>query len=64
MKAYLIITGLLFGLLASAHLVLTIVEWRRLTADPWFVVQGPGIGVIAAVLSLWAWRLLRIMARS
>jgi hypothetical protein len=57
MKAYLIITGTLFALLASAHLVLTIAEWRRLAADPWFILQGPGIGVAAAALSFWAWRL-------
>ncbi len=64
MKAYLITTGTLFGLLALAHLLWTIQEWRRLAADPWFVLQGPGIGVVAGVLSFWAWRLLRLSARS
>jgi hypothetical protein len=59
MKAYLITTGLLFGLLASAHFVRTVVEWSRLAADPGFVIEGPGIGVVAATLCLWAWRLLR-----
>jgi hypothetical protein len=58
MKAYLITTGMLFGLLAAAHLWLTITEWSRLAADPWFTVQAPGIGVLAATLSIWAWRLL------
>jgi hypothetical protein len=62
MKAYLITTGTLFALLALAHLVRTIAEWQRLV-DPWFVVQGPGIGVIAAALAFWAWRLLRVAAR-
>ena len=61
-KAYLVVTGLLFGLLAFAHLLLTILEWPRL-ADPWFVLQGPGIGVAAATLCFWAWRLLRASAR-
>jgi hypothetical protein len=58
MKAYLITTGTLFGLLASAHLLRTVVEWRRLMADPWFILEGPGIGVAAGALSVWAWRLL------
>ena len=58
MKAYLVITGSLFGLLALAHVARTIAEWSRLGVDPWFALQGPGIGVIAAALSFWAWRLL------
>jgi PAS domain-containing protein len=58
-KAYLIITGVLFGLLALAHLLRTIAEWSRLATDSWFVVQGPGIGIVAAALCFWAGRLLR-----
>jgi hypothetical protein len=58
MKTYLVTTGCLFALLALAHLVLTIQGWSRLTTDPWFVVQGPGIGALAGGLSFWAWRLL------
>ena len=45
MKAYLITTGTLFTLLASAHFLRTFAEWSRLGADPWFVLEGPGIGV-------------------
>jgi hypothetical protein len=63
MKAYLITTGTLFALLASAHLVRTAVEWRRLAADPWFILEGPGIVIAAVALFFWAWRLLRISAR-
>lgn len=62
MKAYLLITGSLFGLLAVAHFLRTIVEWSRLAAEPGFIVEGPGIGVIAAALCFWAWRLLRLSA--
>ena len=53
MKAYLITTGTLFALLAVAHLLRTIVEWPGLGTDPWFLSEGPGIGVVgaAAVLS-------------
>jgi hypothetical protein len=63
-KAYLITTGLLFGLLASLHLWLTISHWSKLTADPWFVLQGPGLGAVGAALSFWAWRLLWTSGRS
>ncbi len=59
MKAYLITTGALFGLLALVHVVLTIAEWRRLAESLEFVIQGPGIGILAAALCVWAFRLLR-----
>ena len=58
MRPYLITTGSLFGLVAVAHLWRTIAEWSRLTADPWFILEGPGLGVLAAALAIWAWRLL------
>jgi hypothetical protein len=45
MKAYFITTGILFGLLALAHFARTIAESTRLLADPWFILEGPGIGV-------------------
>jgi hypothetical protein len=64
MKAYLITTGAIFTLLALAHLARTIAEWSRLASDPWFILEGPGIGVVAAALSVWAWRLLRRPAGS
>jgi hypothetical protein len=59
MKLYLITTMALFALLALAHLLRTIAEWSRLAAEPSFIVEGPGIGLVAAALSIWAWRLLR-----
>ena len=62
MKAYLITTGGLFALLASVHLWQLIAEWPRLATDRGFAFEG-GIGVAAAALSLWAWRLLRLAAR-
>ena len=63
MKAYLITTGILFGLIALAHLLRTVAEWSRLEVDPWFLLQGPGLGVVAAALCFWAWRLLRVSTR-
>ena len=58
MKAYLITTVSIFALVALAHLARTIAESQRLAADPWFYLEGPGLGLVAAALSLWAWRLL------
>ena len=59
MKAYLLATGTLFALLAVAHLLRTIAERSRLSADPSFWLEGPGIGVVAAAICFWAWRLLQ-----
>jgi hypothetical protein len=59
MKAYLITTGALFALLALVHLWRTIAEWPRLSTNPWFLLEGPGIGLVAAALCFWAWRLIR-----
>ena len=55
MNAYRIVTGTLFGLVAAVHLARTIAERGRL-GDPGFLVEGPGLGLLAAALSLWAWR--------
>jgi hypothetical protein len=63
MKSYLITTGTLFTLVAVAHLLRTISEWPRLSADPGFIIEGPGLGVLAAGIGFWAWRLLRAPAR-
>lgn len=59
MKAYLLTTGGLFALLALAHLARTIAESSRLRSDPGFIVEGPGLGLLAAAIAVWAWRLLR-----
>lgn len=58
MKAYLITTGAIFAILAFAHFLRTIAEWPRLAAEPWFLLEGPGIGVAAAALCVWAGWLL------
>ena len=63
MKAYLMTTGTRFAFLAVAHVVQPIEEWPRLARDPWFVLEAT-IGVAAAALSSWAWRLLQLSARS
>lgn len=58
MKAYVMTTGAVFGLLTLAHLW-RIVEEPHLTTDPWYLV----ITIAAGALGLWAWRILRLAAR-
>jgi N-acetylglutamate synthase-like GNAT family acetyltransferase len=55
MKAYLITTGTVFGLLALAHVWRVIGESRSLAVDPWLVA----ITLISAGMSVWAFRLLK-----
>jgi hypothetical protein len=59
MKAYLIITGTVFGLIVLAHIWRVLAEDRHLATDPLFVL----LTILAAALSLWAWRLLGRSAR-
>ncbi len=60
MKAYVMTSGVIFGLLTLAHLLRIIVEGLHLAKDPFYVL----ITVAAASLCLWAWRLLRLSTRS
>jgi len=60
MKAYVITTGAVFGLLTLMHVWRVFAEDRRLARDPWFIL----ITVVAAGLCLWAWRLLKRSSRS
>ena len=54
MKAYVMTTGTVFGLLTLAHIWRVIEEGPHLAKQPWWVL----ITVAAAVLCLWAVRLL------
>jgi hypothetical protein len=54
MKAYVMTTGAVFGLLTLAHIWRVIEEGPHLAKQPWWVL----ITVAAAVLCLWAVRLL------
>jgi hypothetical protein len=56
MKAYVITTGAVFGLITLAHVVRIIAEGPHLVTDPWYVL----LTVVATALGLWAWRLLRL----
>jgi hypothetical protein len=59
MRAYLVSTCLIFGIIALLHLARAIVEWPVLSTDPKYFLSMLGLGVLAAGLSLWSWRLLR-----
>jgi hypothetical protein len=58
MKAYLITSGSIFGLLVVAHLW-RVAEEGHLARDPVFILTT----AIAAALGLWAWRLVRATSR-
>jgi len=59
MRAYLIVTGVVFGLLMLAHVWRVVEEGLSAARSPWFILTT----VLAASLSVWAWRLLRISSR-
>jgi hypothetical protein len=54
MKAYVIITGALFGLLTVAHIVRVVTENPRLATEPFFVL----VTLLTAGLCLWALQLV------
>ena len=58
MKAYLVVTGSLFGLIAIAHLLRLLVEGRPLS-DTSFLAENVGLFLICGGLAVWALRLLR-----
>lgn len=55
MKAYVITSGAIFGLLAVAHVLRIIGEDARLVSDPFYVT----ITAAAAALCAWAFYVLR-----
>jgi hypothetical protein len=54
MKAYVMTTGAVFGLITLAHIWRAIEEGPRLATEPWYVL----ITLTAAALCVWALRLL------
>ena len=54
MKAYIVTTGVLFGLLTLAHVLRIVYESRALASDPWYML----ITTAAAGLCAWAWLLI------
>jgi hypothetical protein len=54
MRSYVIVAGVIFGLLAVVHLW-RMAEEPHLSRDPWFLL----VTIAAAVLGLAAWRVVR-----
>ena len=55
MKCYVATTGAIFGLITLLHIWRMIAEGPKLAMDPWYIL----LTLLAAALSVWAWRLLR-----
>jgi tellurite resistance protein TehA-like permease len=60
MKAYIITTGAVFGLIVLAHIWRAVEEGSRMAKDPGFIV----LTLFAAALFIWAVTLVRPMRRS
>jgi uncharacterized membrane protein len=60
MRAYVMTTGVLFGLIAAAHVWRVFEEGPRLATDPWYLLTS----LAAVALCVWAWRLLRLSTRA
>ena len=60
MKAYLITTGTVFGLITLLHIWRMFADGVHMATDPIFII----LTVLAAALSAWAWTLLRRFSRS
>jgi len=55
MKAYLLVTGTIFGLIAGAHISRMVLESRLLARDPFFVA----LTLLSAALCVWSVQLIR-----
>jgi hypothetical protein len=54
MKAYVITTGSVFGLITLAHILRVIAEGPRLASEPWYIL----LTAAAAGLCMWAFKLV------
>jgi len=59
MKAYILTTGIIFGLITIAHVWRVIVEDMNLAKEPSFVLMT----LLTAALSGWAWKAYRCLPR-
>jgi hypothetical protein len=60
MRAYVMTTGAVFGLITVAHLLRIMAEGPHLVRDPVYSL----LTVLAAALCVWAWRVLRLTPRT
>jgi hypothetical protein len=59
-KAYVVTSGMLFGIVTVAHVWRMIEEGRSVASSPWYLA----ITILTAALAAWAWRVARGGARS
>ncbi len=59
MKAYVVTTGAIFGLVTLLHLWRIFEEGSHLAMRPWYAL----ITVAAGALCIWAWRLIKPSTR-
>ena len=62
MKAYLLTTGAVFGLLAVVHVWRVIDEWPRITIDHGFLFEMTVVIALPGILCCWACWLLRSLS--
>lgn len=55
MKAYLITTGVIFGLITVAHILRMVTEGAHVVREPVYIL----LTLMSAALSIWALQLLR-----
>jgi hypothetical protein len=60
MRAYVITTGTIFGLIAAAHVARILDEGTRLLTEPFFMV----LTLLAAGMAAWAWRVFQALPRA
>ena len=59
MKTYLVVTGIIFGLMAFLHAWREIAEWPHLKTNPLELFVMTALGLLSAILCVCAFRLLR-----
>jgi hypothetical protein len=64
MKAYLVTSGSLFGLIALMHVLRLFAEWQRMKSAPTELSLMVGLGILTAGLCYWAFRLFVRAAKS
>jgi hypothetical protein len=59
MKAYVITTGVIFGMITVAHLLRFVMEGSHLAGEPFFIL----LTLLSAGLCVWSWLVLRRLSQ-
>lgn len=60
MRIYVLITGLIYGIITVLHAWRVIQEGTGKLHDPWFL----GFTILSVVMALWAWLILRARSKA